>query len=356
MESGYYISNGKKIILSPDLEKLDLSIDQSNHITTIKCNINLKKLFLAGENLTPFDEIDIEFNENLKFLKIEKFSIKSLILNKKLEKLELNIDESHKMTGIKCNENLKKLHLHGTPYINKCNLTPEIEFNKKLKSLRVSNLSLKSLITNKNLMDFSIKTSQIEHLVLNGKFKSLKFQYNKIDTLEVRASDLKKLSVPHNELKKIILNEKLEKLNVKYNALKEIELNENLKTLYVQRNKIKTIILNENLEELNVCHNNVAEIELNENLKTLDISYNKLKKIILIEKLEELDVSYNKLTDIELNENLRKLDVSDNNLEKIILTKKLKELSISNRKNKNIKFDNSIGNSKVKIEYSAVPN
>ena len=106
--------------------------------------------------------------------------------------------------------------------------------------------------------------------------------------------------------------------------------------------------------ELKIFYNQLTEIELNENLKKLDVSVNKLIKIILNKKLEELNVSYNKLSKIELNENLKKLDISDNLLEKIILNEKLEELVISNSKNRNIRFDNSVNNSKVMIDYRIV--
>jgi hypothetical protein len=70
METGYYISNNRKIILNSNLEILQLIIDQSNVITVVKCNKNLKKMFLENRGLDPFRKIEIGLNENLEYLKI----------------------------------------------------------------------------------------------------------------------------------------------------------------------------------------------------------------------------------------------------------------------------------------------
>lgn len=70
MEAGYYILNNRKITLSPNLEKLDLIVDQSNNITAVKCNKNLKKMCLENRDVDPFRKIEIELNENLEYLKI----------------------------------------------------------------------------------------------------------------------------------------------------------------------------------------------------------------------------------------------------------------------------------------------
>jgi hypothetical protein len=60
MESGYYISNNRRYILDPNLEKLNLVIDQSNNLTTVICNGNLKKLCLDNRDLDAFRKIVID--------------------------------------------------------------------------------------------------------------------------------------------------------------------------------------------------------------------------------------------------------------------------------------------------------
>ena len=131
-------------MLNPNLEKLDLSIDQSNSVTAIKCPINLKKLFLAGAESSKFEEINIEFNENLKVLKIKNFVIKSLIINERLEGLEELDCSDNKISILKLNRNLRILNCSHN------NLT-KLELNENLEDLDASMNRLTVIALNTNL-------------------------------------------------------------------------------------------------------------------------------------------------------------------------------------------------------------